>query len=96
MSDKYRSIAIDTPPALEFADAQIVSARAQGCLLVTKRHHTKLTDVDEVKRRLEPTGAAAIGFGDQRVAWDECCSRCVSLKRPSIAGRLRALPSPRG
>src|SRR5690242_16118804 len=52
MSEKYRSIVIDTPPALAFADAQIVSARAQGCLLVTKRHRTRLADVDEVKRRL--------------------------------------------
>ena len=44
-----------------FADAQIVSARAQGCLLVTKRHRTRLADVEEVKRRLEPTGAQLLG-----------------------------------
>jgi protein-tyrosine kinase len=61
MSEKYRSIVIDTPPALAFADAQIVSARAQGCLLVTRRHRTRLADVDEVKRRLEPTGAQLLG-----------------------------------
>jgi len=61
MADKYRSIVIDTPPALAFADAQIVSARAQGCLLVTKRHRTRLIDVDEVKARLEPTGAQLLG-----------------------------------
>ena len=61
MSEKYRSIVIDTPPALAFADAQIVSARAQGCLLVTRRHQTRLADVDEVKARLEPTGAQLLG-----------------------------------
>jgi protein-tyrosine kinase len=61
MAEKYRSIVIDTPPALDFADAQIVSARAQGCLLVTKRHQTRLADVEEVKRRLEPTGAQLLG-----------------------------------
>ncbi|MEJ0039315.1 MAG: polysaccharide biosynthesis tyrosine autokinase [Gammaproteobacteria bacterium] len=61
MSEKYRSIVIDTPPALAFADVQIVAARAQGCLLVTKRHHTRLMDVEEVKQRLEPTGAQLLG-----------------------------------
>jgi len=61
MSEKYRSIVIDTPPALAFADAQIVSARAQGCLLVTRRHHSRLADVEDVKRRLEPTGAQLLG-----------------------------------
>jgi len=61
MAEKYRSIVIDTPPALAYADAQIVSARAQGCLLVTARHRTKLADVEEVKRRLEPTGAQLLG-----------------------------------
>ena len=59
MADKYRAIVIDTPPALTYADAQIVSARAQGCLLVTRRHRSRLADVEEVKRRLEPTGANA-------------------------------------
>jgi chain length determinant protein tyrosine kinase EpsG len=61
MSEKYRSVVIDTPPALEFADAQIVSARAHGCLLVTRRHRTRLSEVEEVKRRLEPTGATLLG-----------------------------------
>jgi chain length determinant protein tyrosine kinase EpsG len=61
MADKYRAIVIDTPPALAYADAQIVSARAQGCLLVTRRHRTKLADVEDVKRRLEPTGATLLG-----------------------------------
>ncbi len=61
MAEKYRAIVIDTPPVLAYADAQIVSARAQGCLLVTRRHHTKLADVEDVKRRLEPTGAQLLG-----------------------------------
>jgi protein-tyrosine kinase len=61
MSEKYRSIVIDTPPALAYADAQIVSARAQGCLLVTRRHRSRLADVAEVKNRLEPTGAHLLG-----------------------------------
>jgi len=61
MADKYRAIVIDTPPALEFADAQIVAARAQGCLLVTRRHRTRLADIEEVKGRLQPTGAQLLG-----------------------------------
>ena len=43
------------------ADAQIIAARAQGCLLVTRRHHTRLSDVEEVKSRLQPTGAQLLG-----------------------------------
>lgn len=61
MADKYRAIIIDTPPALEFADAQIIAARAQGCILVTRRHRTRLTDVEAVKGRLQPTGAQLLG-----------------------------------
>jgi len=61
MAEKYRAIVIDTPPALRFADAQIVAARAQGCLLITRRHRTRLADVEEVKGRLEPTGAQLLG-----------------------------------
>lgn len=61
MAEKYRAIVIDTPPALAYADAQIVVARARGCLLVTRRHHTRLADVEEMKGRLEPTGAQLLG-----------------------------------
>ena len=61
MAEKYRAIVIDTPPALEFADAQIVAARAQGCLLITRRHRTRLADVEEVKARLQPAGAQLLG-----------------------------------
>jgi chain length determinant protein tyrosine kinase EpsG len=61
MAEKYRSIIIDTPPALAYADAQIIAARANGCLLVTRRHRTRLADVEEVKGRLEPTGAQLLG-----------------------------------
>lgn len=61
MAEKYRAIVIDTPPALAFADAQIVAARARGCLLVTRRHRTRLADVEEIKGRLEPTGAQLLG-----------------------------------
>jgi len=41
--------------------AQIVAARAQGCLLVTRRHRTRLADIEEVKGRLQPTGAQLLG-----------------------------------
>lgn len=61
MADKYRAIIVDTPPALEFADAQIVAARAQACLLVTRRHNTRIADIEEVKARLQPAGAQLLG-----------------------------------
>jgi protein-tyrosine kinase len=54
-------VIIDTPPILEFADAQLVTALVGGCLLATRRHHTRLHDVEDVKRRLDGCGAGIVG-----------------------------------
>ena len=60
-SARFAVIVVDTPPVLDFADAQIIAARAGGCLLVTRRHRTRLADVEAVKERLKPTGAQVVG-----------------------------------
>lgn len=54
-------VIIDTPPLLEYPDAQIIAARATGCLMATRRHKTSLNDVETSKQLLQPTGAAIVG-----------------------------------
>lgn len=57
----YDVVLVDTPPVLDYADAQVIAARAGGWLLVTRRHRTHARDVRQVKERLEPTGAVPLG-----------------------------------
>jgi protein-tyrosine kinase len=55
-------VIVDTPPVLDCADAQIIAAHAGGCLLVARRHVTRLNDISRCKRRLEPSNAAVLGL----------------------------------
>jgi protein-tyrosine kinase len=50
--EKFRAVIVATPPALEFADAQMIANRALGCLLVTRRHRTRIADIERVKEQL--------------------------------------------
>ena len=52
---------VDTAPALEYSDAMMVAARSGGALLVAKRDHTRLADIDAVKSLLAPTGTKLVG-----------------------------------
>jgi protein-tyrosine kinase len=61
LSERFRAVIIATPPALAYADAQIVAARARGCVLVTRRHRTPVADVMRVKSQLEPGQAVLLG-----------------------------------
>jgi len=54
-------VIIDSPAILEFADAQMIAARAGGYLLVTRRHRTKMADIEAAQERLEPAGAIVVG-----------------------------------
>lgn len=54
-------VIVDCPPLLEYSDGQLIAARAAGCLLVARRHQTSLTDMEDAKQQLEPTGAAIVG-----------------------------------
>lgn len=54
LSARFDVMLLDTPPLLDFADAQIVAARAGGCLLGTRRHSSTLADVARVKSQLTP------------------------------------------
>lgn len=61
LPDRFSAVIVATPPALEFADAQVIAARARGCLLVTRRHRTRIEEVRRIKSRLERAGAHLLG-----------------------------------
>jgi chain length determinant protein tyrosine kinase EpsG len=61
LPDRFRALVIATPPALAYADAQVIAARAGGCLLVTRRHRTRIADVARVKDQLVPAKATLVG-----------------------------------
>jgi protein-tyrosine kinase len=54
-------VIIDSPPVLEFADAQLIIALAKGCILSTRRDHTTVSDLQSSKSRIAPTGATLVG-----------------------------------
>jgi protein-tyrosine kinase len=61
VGQKYDIIICDTPAALDNADAQIVAARAGSCVLVVRRHETRMADALRVKNQLFTTGAELLG-----------------------------------
>jgi protein-tyrosine kinase len=58
---EYDVILFDTPPALDCSDAQTLSARIGGTLIVVRRDQAKIADVEEVKRQLAIAGAETVG-----------------------------------
>ena len=54
-------VIVDCPPALEYADSQLIAARCGHCLLVTRRDATRLADIEAVKTQLLPTGVQLVG-----------------------------------
>lgn len=58
---RFKAIIVDTPPALAYADAQIIAARSHGCVLVTRRHRTRVADIARVQSQLEPGGVMLLG-----------------------------------
>jgi len=61
VSEQFDVIIIDTPPALEYADAQTLSACAGGTLIAARRHHASIADIEGVKQQLVIAGAEAVG-----------------------------------
>lgn len=61
VAESYDVVLIDTPPAIQSADAQTISAHSGGALMVSKLNHTKLADLEEVKNNLVMTGASIVG-----------------------------------
>lgn len=61
LSGHFDVILVDTPPILECADAQIISARAGGCLFVAKRHATTAAQASRAKTLLTESTTHILG-----------------------------------
>lgn len=61
VSSQFDIILFDTPPALSSADAQLIAAKAGGCLLVTRRHQARLDEVLRVKEHLSSARVELLG-----------------------------------
>ena len=57
----YDVILCDTPPVMNYADAQSVAFRAGSVLILARKDHTRLADTHAVIRELSDTGARVIG-----------------------------------
>jgi chain length determinant protein tyrosine kinase EpsG len=54
-------VILDTAPALEYADAQIVAARAHGCLFSVRRTETRAADVTRMMELFSSPGGMMLG-----------------------------------
>ena len=60
-ADQYDVVIIDTSPAAESADFQAIVARTGGALLVSRKDHTKLTDLARLRDQIKAAGAQVVG-----------------------------------
>jgi protein-tyrosine kinase len=60
-SDQYDFIIMDTPAVAEFADAQIVAARADAAIILARRNHTRQAQLSAAMRNLTQSGVKVMG-----------------------------------
>lgn len=58
---EFDVIIIDTPPALYYADAQIMTFRAGSAMVLARKDRTRLGDMSGVIRDMNDTGARIVG-----------------------------------
>jgi protein-tyrosine kinase len=56
LASQYDVILIDTPPSGEFGDAQTIASSTAGAMLVVRKNHTRLSEIERLKTEL--AGAA--------------------------------------
>jgi protein-tyrosine kinase len=59
--DQFDVILIDTPPAAETADAQIVASRAGAALMVARRNFSRHSRLLSTMQAMSQTGVNVIG-----------------------------------
>lgn len=57
----YDVILLDTPPASKWSDVQLLARGAGGALLLSKKHQTRLADMEAMKTFLEKSGVVCVG-----------------------------------
>jgi receptor protein-tyrosine kinase len=60
-SAQFDVIIVDTPAAAEFADAELISARAGAALMVARKNQSLVPAAAALARRLQDSGVALIG-----------------------------------
>lgn len=60
-AQQYDVTLVNAAPLLLCADAQPVTARTGGCVVVARRHLTRLADLQAVREHLSATGAEILG-----------------------------------
>jgi protein-tyrosine kinase len=60
-ASQYDMIIMDTPATSESADAQILAARADAALLLVRRHHTRVADLNAAMQNLTESGVHVVG-----------------------------------
>jgi protein-tyrosine kinase len=61
LASAFDVILIDTPPGLDYADAQIVGARAGGALMVARQNRSSLSSVGRFSATLGQPGTNLVG-----------------------------------
>ena len=61
LQTQFDVILIDTPPAEQGMDAQIIASLCRGTLLVARQHKTRLNDLQMLKNTLQDTGSQCHG-----------------------------------
>ncbi|WP_211238035.1 polysaccharide biosynthesis tyrosine autokinase [Derxia gummosa] len=57
----HDAIVLDTPPAGEFADAQVIASSTSATLVVMRQHRSELRRLEELKQQLERAGGQIVG-----------------------------------
>lgn len=60
-AETFDVIIVDTPPADQGADGQIVASRCHGALMVARRNRTSLVQCQELSEAIKASGAALVG-----------------------------------
>jgi protein-tyrosine kinase len=61
LSSQYEVIIIDTPPMLDFSDAQALVSIAKSALIVARKNESEISDIEAVKQQVIVAGAEPIG-----------------------------------
>ena len=58
---EFDVILIDTPSGIDYADAEIIAARAGAALMVTRKNKSQVPGTSQLARRLQDGGVALVG-----------------------------------
>lgn len=61
VAGNYDIVLIDTPAALDFADASMIASRVGAALMVARRNETRVTAFSQLARILTGAGVAVVG-----------------------------------